>query len=414
MLTDLRREEGLRSEKAGAAALGISCLALAGVLALGSSACTEGSDRAPSQVIYDTIAGVEHVIGFDTGVWTEIGEGWTVDHGQAVEVGEMDGPDEYLFGEISGAVLDSDGRVHVADPQARNIRVFSPDGTFLRSVGGPGEGPGEFGHISGLAVAPEGIAALDGSLNRVTVFGPAGEVVRTVRLQRPSSVFEHNAPMAFDSDGRFFDRARLSRPDADSVGVAIYELSGDGVKTVILLVIERDQVMLEKGGAAYMAIPRPFAPEPSIAFGPDGEVFLSRGDEYWIQEFSPGGERVRVIRRSVQPTAITGHERDSVFTFISESFEAVGAALPPATRFPEFRPAIRRMIVDSDRHLWVLRGEDASAEGVNWSVHNPDGLYLGDVLLPDMVVFHIGREFVVGVTSDELGVQRALILPIVK
>ena len=222
------------------------------------------------------IAGLEHVISSGGGAWEAAGSAWSLDTAAGVVIGEVDGPDEYVFGQISGVVVDAARRIHVADPQTKRITVFSAEGRFLQHVGRNGEGPGEFRHVSGLAEAPGGFAALDPILRRVTVFGPAGRVVRTFMLARSRMTLEDYAPMAFDSSGWFFDRARLSRlPDTDSVGVVVYDTAGAVADTVLLAVIPIERLTIQ----GSFSVPRPFAPLPSFAFG-------SRGLSIWRGEAS--------------------------------------------------------------------------------------------------------------------------------
>lgn len=391
--------------------VGMQVLALTAVVAVLQACDTSDADAG---VTYDTVAGVEHVISAGPGLWTEAGA-WSLDEDARVVIGEVEGPGEYVFGRISDVVVDAQGHIHVADPQATEIRIFSPAGAFVRRLGREGEGPGEFGHISGLTLTSSGVAALDGRLNRVTVFGPEGDVSRTFRLQRPYMILEHHAPMAFDSPGRFFDRARLARGvGADSVGVITYAADGSVADTALLAVIPDDQVVLERDGVPYMSIPRPFAPRSSIAFGPDGTVYLTRGGEYRIDVFSPAGDSLRAIRRTIRPPRVTEAERDSALAFIAEAFDASGARIPTDVELPERKGVIARMVVDSEGHLWVLHESDAGDSRFEWSVHDPEGRFLGTVRSPVMVVTQIGGDFIVGTTTDELGVERAIVVPISK
>jgi hypothetical protein len=375
----------------------------------------EASGSAPVQVVHDTIEGVEHVISSGDGRWTQAGRHWQLSEIDRIIIGELEGEDEYVFGGISGVLVDAAGEVYVADPQARTIRVFSRDGAFLRGIGRSGEGPGEFRHISGLSLAPDGIAALDGSLNRVTIFSPSGEVVRTLRLERPYMVVEHYAPMAFDSTGQFYDRARLSRvAGVDSIGVVKYGRDGRLVSRTFLAEIQQDLVMLERNGMPYMSIPRPFAPHPSIALSSDGKVYLTRGDDYRIDVFSGAGDSVRAIRRTVQPQPVTEAERDSALAFIAQVFEGAGAGLPARTRLPDRKGAIAQLVVDAEGHLWVLKERERGATDFTWSVHDSAGRFLGTVSTPQMAVTQIGMDFVAGTVQDELGVARAVVIPLIK
>src|SRR5687767_13361969 len=53
-------------------------------------------------------------------------------------------PEQYLFGSVSSVATDALDRIYVADMMSSEIRVFSPQGEFLQTVGRPGQGPGEF------------------------------------------------------------------------------------------------------------------------------------------------------------------------------------------------------------------------------------------------------------------------------
>ena len=49
----------------------------------------------------------------------------------------------YLFEMITDIEADSE-HIYVLDGRASTLRVYDLDGQFIRNIGGPGEGPGEF------------------------------------------------------------------------------------------------------------------------------------------------------------------------------------------------------------------------------------------------------------------------------
>ncbi len=74
---------------------------------------------------------------------------------------------------------------YVADRQANDIRVFSPEGECLRVFGGAGEGPGEFAMLAGIAWQEPGLLwGMDALHHRLTVFDSLGEVLATHTLGR--------------------------------------------------------------------------------------------------------------------------------------------------------------------------------------------------------------------------------------
>ncbi len=78
-------------------------------------------------------------------------------------------------------VLDSGGRIYVADSQSRLIHVFK-DGVFLGSRGGRGDAPGRFGSLDDIAIDSDDMLwAADAAKSQLYVFTPTGLLERVVR-----------------------------------------------------------------------------------------------------------------------------------------------------------------------------------------------------------------------------------------
>lgn len=99
---------------------------------------------------------------------------FTNDGQLVMTVGEfrVTGSDETHFGNPSGIAFLPNGDFYVSDGY-RNTRVvkFSKDGTYLMEWGTPGDGPGEFNVVHGLAIDAEGrVYVIDRSNSRIQVF----------------------------------------------------------------------------------------------------------------------------------------------------------------------------------------------------------------------------------------------------
>ncbi|MBM4116191.1 hypothetical protein FJ251_00340 [bacterium] len=89
---------------------------------------------------------------------------------------EEDADDSEVFGRVTEIVVDDAGVSYLLDSQLHEIRVFSPTGEYLRSLGRNGEGPGEFVNGLHLFLLPEnrlGVAQMMPS--RIAVLGTGGE-----------------------------------------------------------------------------------------------------------------------------------------------------------------------------------------------------------------------------------------------
>jgi len=88
-----------------------------------------------------------------------------------------------LFGPRDAVVL-PDGTVWVTDTGHDRIQVYTLAGEYVRTVGGPGSGPGQFDEPVGLALGPDGaIYVADMYNRRVQVFEPDGTYRAEFRVE---------------------------------------------------------------------------------------------------------------------------------------------------------------------------------------------------------------------------------------
>jgi hypothetical protein len=83
---------------------------------------------------------------------------------------------------------------------------------------------------------------------------------------------------------------------------------------------------------------------------------------------------------------------------------------------PETMPAYKSFMVGDDGSLWVENYTHiASSEQPSWAVFRDDGRYLGVVETPmSAQVTHIGDDFVLVLSQDELEVQRVQMYELIK
>ena len=96
-------------------------------------------------------------------------------------IGEGDGP---ILGNVSDLGFLSDGRLVVLDEQANTLHWYAADGSFLKSVSREGQGPGEIGGSSDIAIdGLDRVVALDYGNLRVSIWDAEGEFLGGVPLR---------------------------------------------------------------------------------------------------------------------------------------------------------------------------------------------------------------------------------------
>ncbi len=84
-------------------------------------------------------------------------------------LGAIGGPDQ--FDAPFGLGLDGAGYVYVADVDGDTVQQFAPDGTYLATIGGPGNGNGQFRTPTAVQIASDGtLYVLDTHNFRVQIF----------------------------------------------------------------------------------------------------------------------------------------------------------------------------------------------------------------------------------------------------
>jgi hypothetical protein len=84
-------------------------------------------------------------------------------------------------GDIS---IDANGRYVVSDPSDKNIKLYTPDGRRVSTLGGPGRGPGEFLALATALALRDSVLAFDFRGARFSVFSPDARYARSFELPR--------------------------------------------------------------------------------------------------------------------------------------------------------------------------------------------------------------------------------------
>ncbi len=165
------------------------------------AACSETHEVVHATV--DTLeSGVILVSNRGEGVWDER-SAWRLVDEVTIGVREGDGPE--AFGFVTDFEVDGFDRIYILDLYAQEIRVFTRDGAYVRSIGGPGSGPGEFRGVNGMTFDPSGrLWVMNQGNVRYSVFDTSGTLLQEPR--RPALANSADWPGMFSREGDLYDR----------------------------------------------------------------------------------------------------------------------------------------------------------------------------------------------------------------
>jgi outer membrane protein assembly factor BamB len=179
-----------------------------------------------------------------------------------------------------------DGKVYVSDSDNHRIQVFSADGTYIRSFGSLGSGPGQFTIPFDVSADAAGnVYAIDDGLQRITKFTPKGDVAWTIDGTTDPRLDGHAHDADIDPDGRIVvlvdELGRVVIIDPDGTVRADYDAPGCDVT---IDATGRHYVTGCGGGVDVYGLDHGLVARRSghdigaPQFGPDGEVVALASD----------------------------------------------------------------------------------------------------------------------------------------
>jgi len=416
----MREQPGGRdgASRAGASACATAVVLVA--LAAGAAAGCGAADTAPTYAVRDS-AGVQ-IVESTAPAW-RADEGWRVAAEPSLQIGVVDGPEEYQFSQIVGAHRLPDGRIVVADRRAAQLRFYDAEGRFLDAYGRSGSGPGEFRSMLWVgAYRGDSLAMWDGGARRLTVIAPE---TRQGRMQT-IELSQHGEPGAGSlmvqlpgavsgvfGDGSLVvtphlwlpvEPGKASRP---LVTFIRYSPEGEPLDTVVRVLGPEIQIRPPGSGNISPPFPRRFV---SAIHG--RRFYHGPAEGYEIRVYTADGALERVIRASHRDLAVTEAAREAYreqqrSRATDDASRAQIERALAEVEFPATLPPYERMLVDEEDHLWVQDYLLPGHEGpTTWSVFDPEGRLLGVVELPARFEpRQIGGDFILGVWQDELDVS---------
>ena len=339
-----------------------------------------------------------------------------------------DGPDvpEWLaFTRAPGLMVDAAGRVYVRGGQEAAVTVLDPDGSFVRTIGGKGEGPGEFVTIGAMGFVGDTLWVQNWPMLHTSFFDSAGIHVKTEADHgMPAAgpgMWRTSAPLA---GGRGFhvpaagshDKARMrlpmtvgSRSDeardtlAFRFNITSMSVAGVGVWTFRATVTPPIHRLDPAGNGVVIAYWVPDRP---------GTVTIRRFDEYGrLTRESTIGAELRPIPSSVKRELIEEGMKKAKGPY--ESARQSGQQVPGSLRaaveegllLPDHYAPIEGMLVTRAGRIWLRETTTPDVHEGQWVVLGPDGEAEFRVSPPEGVTFRaIDGDRVWATSTNELDV----------
>ena len=339
----------------------------------------------------------------------------------ALSIGGLDGPNALWFDRIEWVARDSEGNVIVADGGSQEIRVFDSEGNHLRTMGGKGEGPGEFQSLRGVWPVGDGsVVAVEMYPPRLAHFDATGRVVETANLTDPDlwQAFTVLDPVGLGGGRSIVSSVERAQEDSREpvrppVPFVRHGFDGTLLDTIAVLPGRPESsVALPPARTPGSRIGMPGLPltsGPRAAGSADG-MAITGGEAYEVRFVDRSGTITHIARLVDEPPPRTDEHIEAyarAATILGEEMIQERIEWFRNLPLPPRLPGYDRLLFADTSELWARRYGVPGSSSHRWDVFTVDGRHLGQVQVPAGLRVHgVSHGQLFGVVRDDLDVER--------
>ncbi len=309
----------------------------------------------------------------------------------------------------TGFCVDRTGSTWVVEAQVPSLKKFTEEGECVVAIESRGEGPGDLGMPTSVAVANDGsIVVYDIANRRFAFFSSTGEVLRV----RPFS----DIVWKFDTrqSGELYVETRETDFDGTQGGSCIrlwrysFDLENGAVVDSLRV---RDEVYIRK--PRFTNVPVPFPDVMLWALSPAGNIVVAKSRDYSIRIVGRNLETLAKTRHAGSRVKVTDEDKKRHFEAMTTTTDGVVSRGAPAyirdaTEFPKYKPAFAALLLDPEGYI-LLKTYAETENGAVFDVFDPNTVFVGQVKLSGAVVPHVlanGRFYRLDVRDETVSIKQ--------
>ncbi len=376
--------------------------------------CTTRDSRLATSLIDTLPGGIVAVHNLTPSGWTD-SSGWRFEELTRLPTGDSGAT--VLVNPVFSAVMDAAGRAYVVDDSPTRIKVFDSAGTYLRTIGRDGAGPGEY-RSPLLAIRGARLYVQDPRLRRLSIFDTAGSFISSFVTD---GSFYGPGAISVDDKSRLY--LRISAPETPQHAVTLlrYDTTGTLLDTLWLQQSHAPAVWVVErpNGRATYGIPG--GPADLVTVTGSGALLRGWSAIYALALQTNGTDTTRVFTRSWAPIKVPESERTARFGKLTEVISRFLPADVIQANFhlydmPTERPPMQALDLDATGRIWV-RTASADTSASFYDVFRPEGIWQGTVRAPWPSSAHVlwrGTDRVLVREADSDGLASFVVYRLVK
>lgn len=279
--------------------------------------------------------------------------------------------EEILIRAISGIAVAEDGTLFLGDRLEATVHVYGPSGDHSFSLGGKGEGPGEFIRVDQLKLYGGYLHVLDVQQQRVSVFDPEnGQHLRTHMLSNDGSDLS-GFPFRFEplSGGRYLAYYNSMNLDGENISGTLRASVLDGEANVLendFIDFKPSSYLMLQDDNSIQIMQLAFMNDSKVSITPDEEIIWGYTDRLLLHIVDLDGNVKRSVYYSREKPTL--NRSDLLDNYDAGAIrDAIGSL-----DLPDTKPAFNSIYTDDEYRVWLsLPTEDD--EEFEWWILNEAG-----------------------------------------
>lgn len=265
-----------------------------------------------------------------------------------LSIGQKEGDENYMFGDIISLNTDDSGNFYVSDESNLRVLKYDEDGQYLLTIGRKGQGPGEFQSLPMVRFDKDNnLYVGDVTSRRISFFDREGKYLR--QLDMPGS-FENiyitggGAILACKNEQKFISKAL-------QVVTVLGLFDQDFKLTRELLRVERKIGLPGSDESSRIQIMANminlmvFQPYQLMTLAGNGSIYIGYPEDYEIKMYSPQGKLLKIITRDFKPVPVSKKDKARVedeldnVEMAREASEELRKKILKHIKYPKYKPA---------------------------------------------------------------------------
>lgn len=312
------------------------------------------------------------------------------------------------FYRVSDVDADEAGNIFVFDGGNQNVVMFDRAGTYLRTLGRPGQGPGEIALGGDIATRTDGV--LHAGRSRVNVWSSAGELLGARNM---SAISRLTGSVEGTEQGMFVGFVRRPASGGSRLALVSVDPTSGESREFVVLPANRSLMVIQGSRGKNTGIPRPIS---DFAVARSGQVYATAGSDYGVVAYDADGEPRWALHVPWQRIPLTDEDIAAALQRVMEASD-VGPGLSNVrssdVKWPESMPALASSMthiekrlqplqVDGHGHLYVFPFIPASWDRPEQpvDVYSSEGEHLFSGMIPMIRWASARGDHVYGIRTD--------------